>query len=369
MSGEMLLYVSAIVIVNSSLLDISIKHLVQTYPDELCMAFYVHLIISMIVLLELNIYKHRNEIVLYLNELLRFSVVNRWNIRLRRIPYRNNAIAQRLHLHAILEDLTGALGMIVVIGLAIIGPFVGAIVGSGILRVLVATVIFFNIPPLLNVSGWPTIQNIILRITFFIGAFYSVLEVCANVAFGTLILLFATSTQVKHMSGIKYLLSSGKLSTSVRQYQKLQVIHGIGKDSFASVAAVFMGTGFYILMFSVTFSILGWKILSPLLYPLLPFVTAICLLMLTFVLPSTYLAYNQSVRVILEWKIHTKQFRFVNPLYIKKLVKSLQPMGFWCGDVSILDRDRATRYVYSIIDNCLTCILLCGSVMRSWNLI
>lgn len=155
---------------------------------------------------------------------------------------------------------------------------------------------------------------------------------------------------------------SVRLQNLLKTYQNLLVIHAVILKPASFILAIVMGFGFYILILSICLSIYGWNTLSPLVYPIFPFVMVVCVIILVASLPVAPRSIETSGKFIHLWSINSSQFKR-GKKYLKKLFISLRPTEFHCGLVGVLDKDRATSYVASIMENSVTGLLLFGDLL------
>lgn len=168
------------------------------------------------------------------------------------------------------------------------------------------------------------------------------------------IIISRLTTKYCHLGSLKHLL---------RTYQQLIVLHSLILEPSSKIVAIIMGFGFYLMIISVSLLIYGWYILSPWVYPLIPFVCSICITILVVALPLAPLALECSESLLYRWSNMPEKFRGGRG-YLKRLFKSLRSTEFICGEVGVLDGNRSTTYVASIIESSMTCLLLFGTVIK-----
>lgn len=133
-------------------------------------------------------------------------------------------------------------------------------------------------------------------------------------------------------------------------------------------AAVGLGFGFYTTMFSITLSIHGYHLLSIIYFPWVVIAAAFCIILIHFGPDFTTEAYGLSKEFIRQQRINFANNSQVNRKYAERVIRSLRTVGFNCGAIGELTNDRATTYVYSVIENSITCILLTGDFIAHYNI-
>lgn len=140
----------------------------------------------------------------------------------------------------------------------------------------------------------------------------------------------------------------GSLEHLMRTYQQLIVLHSLILDPSSKIVAIIMGFGFYLRIFSVSLLVYGWMD---------------CIKILVVALPLAPLALECSENLLYRWSNMPEKFRGGRG-YLKRLFKSLRPTEFICGEVGVLDWNRSTMYVASIIESSMTFLLLFGTVTK-----
>lgn len=347
---EKFLYSFAVFANKSGYSAFKLRILQIRYMDEMCLALYIHLALGFILSLEWLYYKYGEEFVEYINRLMTFHP------RHRRKSRNTN-------------DITGILGCLVVISITAGSVLLSIIFGSGLLQPAIVTIFLQSIPHLITSPELKLVVTILVYTTQFLLLLYVLLQVASTVSIGFLFTLFTVRLHSNHLADIKYLLLYRQYSASVRQYQHLHVIHRIGGVANSVIVGIFMGIGFYLFIFSLMLSILGWRLLPLLFLPIPIIVIGFCFLQLFVALPMAPCVNNLSLLLLEEWKLHRYNFKHENALYVKKLWNSLPPLWICCEPVGPLDADRATKYLYSIFDNSITSLLLCKGILKTWELI
>lgn len=320
------------------------------YTDAACFSIYYHLVLGLSAWLEWHYYVHGQDLAKYINYLLTFQSCNR---------SQHQSSRKKL-------DIIGLMAYLVVPSITVACLSLEVIHGTGVLPSTIITITYKNIPALFTSPVLRAIQSVSLGLAHLSLFIVLVLEGASTVCIGFLVMLFANSALANHLHGIKYLFDSGQHSKSVRQYKLLLLIQQTGTQPFSLIIAIFMGVGFYIFIFSMVLSAFGWKLLSPLFFPLPPLTVGLCMVLLTFALPLVPHAINMSAMLIKNWKLHT--FKFSNAPYVKKLLRSLPPLNIMCGQVGTLNAERSTTYIYSILDNSITALLLSKGILKAWNM-
>lgn len=332
---EMILLVGAGFAIKFGYTRFTYTLLARQYIDEACLFIYTHLVFLLALWLEWLFYRQGQDLVEYVNSLLVLQ----------------HSEQPRNH-----KDVLGSVAYFVVGSLPIVCIGLGILLGSGILPATIIT-IFYKSFAVQSTSPTFNIQNVVFGAAHLWGFVALNLEGGSAVCLGFLVALFNSSFLINHLNYIKF-LSSKNCSTSVREYHLLQVVLQSGCKPISFLCVIFMGVGFYIFIFSVTLSALGWDLLSPLFFPLAPLTVGFCVVLLSFALPVTAKAINLSMELLRNWKLHQYHFKYTNRLYMQKFLRSLRPVNISCGPFGTLNGEKVTTYLYSIFDNSITGLTL-----------
>lgn len=329
---------------------------IKQFAEQICIILYTHISLFLVIFLEWAVYKGGHDMMLFLNAMFEFKIR-------RSSPLSRNVVGVQSRIAR--NNASGILGVLFVILLSIIGPFVGFLAGTKILKICVFTVFFdWGLDAFSSICAY--VPWFFLSLFHCSPVFYGAMEIANAGSVCGIFVLFASSIQANHLKELNKEIVTDSISksySSLRAYQRMFVMNRVGHEAIARLLAVYLGTGFYLAIFSFTLIVYGWSLLSSVFYPLVLLVTATVVILMYFGLGFGTEGYEESVKFLEHWR-HTA-VHYKNRLYIRKLVRSLKPLGFVCGDVGVLDNDRATTYLYSVIENTITCMLMFGNIIRT----
>lgn len=333
--------------------NIDIKRLLHEHADQVFVTCFAQLLCGVAFGFDLCIYNYGSDFVIYLNILFKFlphpSLVSgksqmTWN-----------------------KDLIGCLGIIMVVLISCVGTLITIISGLQILKCSMLPLAINYIFPPENTRSY-----VFFLVEFGISMMFHwelCLEVLTAINIICTLLIYGVLTHLAHLKTLHRLTvkySHGRTFLPLLKiYRKLLVLHSLILEPGSAVIATIMGFGFYILIFSICLSIYGWGIISPLFYPVVPFVGLVCIIILVVSLPMAPLSIQMSKHLLQRWNYMPEKFDG-GKKYLTRLFKSLRPTEFTCGKVGVLNRARSTIYVASIMENCMTCLLLLGTVVHEY---
>lgn len=326
---------------------------------EFCVSVYLHLFWCMWGAYEWIVFTFGSEIASYINALFHFQTnLGRETDQIRVRSFVSNG------------DLAGKLGFVYVSTIALTYPCFPFVLACKMFKVLIISVLFDYIP-LQSLAGiLAPLVSLTLFLLHFIIIFPVTLELLgAQMVFGVLV-FFIPSVQIYHLKRLTYLASRANTSMlALSEYQKLCLVHTVGTRFITRGAAVGLGFGFYTTIFSITLVVHGYHILPFIHYCLVVITAVFCMVLVHFGLKFTKEAFVLSEEFLKHQRIYSALQTHASRKYMKRCLRSLQTVGFNCGAIGELTSDRATTYLYSIIDNSIACILMTGDIIARYGIV
>ncbi len=332
---------------------LDVKRLIRLNANEFFITFYSQLICIVVLAFDYTLFNYRHVLVIYLDKLLYF------------IPTPDK-ISKR-YAAPWYTDTVGCIGTALMLSLYSGGILFVLICGLEIVDCTMLPVAIDYIFPPENSRSWK-----FFLVKFAVSMIFHwemCLELATCLIMVLVVIIYIVTIHFSHLRAISRLTNmyfgACHLQHLLRTYQQLRVLHSVILEPSSKIVAIIMGFGFYVMIISMSLLVYGWYFLSPWVYPLIPFVCLICFTILVVALPLAPLALQCSESLLHRWSKMPEKFRG-GRRYLKRLFKSLRPTQFICGGVGVLDRDRSTMYVASIIESSMTCLLLFGTIIKAY---
>jgi len=150
-------------------------------------------------------------------------------------------------------------------------------------------------------------------------------------------------------------LSAENQPEAITEYRRLMVIQTIGRESTSVIIFMTMGVGYCVILFYASVSITCFETMPIVIYWVFPCVTAMCVVMVISVIPYASYCSKFSKNMIREWKQMTASD---GSAYKRRILRTLQPIGFYFGSFRELNEESKTEYVQSLTSR-LVDVVLC----------
>jgi len=174
----------------------------------------------------------------------------------------------------------------------------------------------------------------------------------AIIGLGLILITFCTiQTLIK--------INRDTINQGVQEYKQLTIIQSIGTASNSFIVLITMGVGYCILVFYSAVTIIGLRLLPLEIYWIFPLVTLVCVIMLLVALPNGTKCYNISSNLIQTWKSDSQVL--CRARYKNKILRTLRPICFHFGSYREVNNEAKTIYVYSVMEQVMTLVLVLQS--------
>lgn len=130
LTSELFLFLFTAFLFHMNAFDLTNKEISRMYTDEMFFSLYGHLLLCMCVALQFTFLSQGDDLVTYINKLIKFKVPT----KPKQSKLRNPRVLKRFHINVWLEDIVGTIGYAMTVMSTVFMVFIGAILGSGILE-------------------------------------------------------------------------------------------------------------------------------------------------------------------------------------------------------------------------------------------
>jgi len=151
-----------------------------------------------------------------------------------------------------------------------------------------------------------------------------------------------------------------KLEKSIMEYRKIYWVQQ-QSESASTITAISMGFGYLTAVISGAVSFVGWTFMPGILYIIFPLTWVLVNVVMQVSIPDSAKVHEMSKEKIRMWKFRV-HFIIKDRCYIKRLLKTLKPLSFKCGDVGPMCAESKKVYLYGILCDTTDLLLLCKSL-------
>ncbi len=159
-------------------------------------------------------------------------------------------------------------------------------------------------------------------------------------------------------------ISVADIDKAVFLYRFVYEVHVKSIKSTGLLTFIAAEGGILASILSMTGTLIGWKIFPLGIYWIFPVMALLTLSIFTFTLPYATKSANTSLRLIHDWKSRVGEFRKGTKRYNGRLLKTLQPLGFYMMGRGIMFRETQKIFFTTILLNTSDCTLLAVKFMN-----
>ncbi|CAL8135020.1 unnamed protein product [Orchesella dallaii] len=150
-----------------------------------------------------------------------------------------------------------------------------------------------------------------------------------------------------------------KLETAIDEYRKIYSVHQKSESS-SMLTAISMGFGYLGAVISGAVTCVGWTFMPGILYIIFPLTWLLINVIMRVSIPHSVEVHEMSKEKIRIWKFRV-HFIVRDRHYMKRLVKTLNPLSFRCSDIGSLCMESKKAYLTGILCDTTDLLLMCKS--------